>query len=357
MVAILGIIVAFRGDRKRGAIVAALDGLLLLRDRVLIPGQNGIGSFYDAFFGDVGKSPTEVVVNSVRHPTKTWDLANEKDRKTWYFNMFAPWAFVPLLDIRALAVAGGAIFINIVSSFPYTRDYRFHYSAIVVAGSAVATVEAIAWISNRAKQRIPTQVAMLSAVLTAAVVASFALGCAQYSKHYKDGTWPLHADPMMRSGRGGEVGPGPGVGQRRLQHRHAHDPPARGLRVARPLVQRQLGRPRRAPRRPGDGAVPRVGPQVDQRPEQPDGDRALLSDLLSYEFVIVSEDRASWWPSACTHPCIRAVRTLPRASASPASHSTAFNRTCKPPASACTRLDGGRGADLLASSGSSGHTS
>jgi uncharacterized membrane protein len=195
-VAILGLIVAFRGDRKRGAIVAALStAYFFFATRVLIPGQNGIGPFYDAFFGDLGKSPTEVAFNSVRHPTKTWHLANEKDRKNWYFNMLAPWAFAPLLDVRALAVAGGAIFINVVSSFPYTRDYRFHYSAIVVAGAAVATVEAIAWISNRAKQRMPTQVAMLSAVLTAAVVASFALGCAQYSKHYSDGTWPGGADP------------------------------------------------------------------------------------------------------------------------------------------------------------------
>jgi uncharacterized membrane protein len=195
-IAILGIIVAFRGDRKRGAIVAALStAYFFFATRVLIPAENGIGPFYDSFFGDLGKSPTEVAVNSVRHPTKTWHLATEKDRKNWYFNMFAPWAFVPLLDLRALAVAGGAIFINVVSSFPYTRDYRFHYSAIVVAGSAVATVEAIAWISNRARQRIPTQVAMLTAVLTAAVVASFALGCAQYSKHYKDGTWPGGADP------------------------------------------------------------------------------------------------------------------------------------------------------------------
>ena len=102
----------------------------------------------------------------------------QKDRKNWYCNMFAPWAFVPLLDLRVLAVAAATIFVNIVSSFPYTRDYRFHYSAIVVAGCAVATVEAIAWISNRAKQRLATQASMVSVVLVAALVASVTLGCA-----------------------------------------------------------------------------------------------------------------------------------------------------------------------------------
>ena len=40
------------------------------------------------------------------------------------------------------------IAINVLTLFPYTRDYRFHYSALVVAGCAVATVEGIAWLTR-----------------------------------------------------------------------------------------------------------------------------------------------------------------------------------------------------------------
>ena len=359
-IAILGIIVAFRGDRRRGAIVAALStAYFFFATRVLIPGQNGIGPFYDSFFGDLGKSPTEVAFNSVRHPTKTWDLANEKDRKNWYFNMFAPWAFVPLLDLRALAVAGGAIFINIVSSFPYTRDYRFHYSAIVVAGCAVATVEAIAWISNRAKQRIPTQVAMLSAVLTAAVVASFALGCAQYSKHYKDGTWPGDSEPEgCDPGRGREVGPEPGVGQRGLQHGHAHDPPARRVRVPGPVVQHQLGRARRAPRRPGNGAVPRARPDADQRPagqgapggsavrRVPDRVRELGDLVVAKRVRPPARPRGENPPEGSCFARPSLNRFQPNLQAAPERSD-----------SACAGVDGVRVADLLASSGSTGRIS
>ena len=197
-IAVLGVVMWFRGDRRRGTVVAVVSTLyFFFATRVLIPAQNGIGPFYDSFFGDLGKTPTAVVFNSVRHPTKTWNLARQHDRKTWYWNMLAPWAFVPVLDLRALAVAGGAIFINIVSSFPYTRDYRYHYSAIVVAGCAVATVEAIAWISKRSKARIATQSAMVSVVLVAAFMSSLLWGCAFYSHHYHDGTWPLSSDPRV----------------------------------------------------------------------------------------------------------------------------------------------------------------
>ncbi len=197
-IAALGIILVFRGDRRRGAIVAAVSTVyFLFATRVLIPSQNGIGPFYDSFFGDLGKSPTEVVFNSVRHPNKTWRLAEAKDRKNWYWNVLAPWAFVPLLDWRVLAVAAPTIFINVVSSFPYTRDYRFHYSAIVVAGCALATVEAIGWISKRSKYRVLTLTTMVTVVLVAAMIASLTLGCAQYSRHYRDGTWPLQPDPRV----------------------------------------------------------------------------------------------------------------------------------------------------------------
>lgn len=197
-VAVLGLVMLLRGDRRRGAIVAAAStAYFFFATRVLIPAENGIGPFYDSFFGDLGKSPTEVGFNAVRHPTKTWHLATAEDRKTWYWNVLAPWAFAPLLDLRVLAIAAPTIFINVVSSFPYTRDYRFHYSAMVVAGCAVATVEAIAWISNRSKERLATQASMVLVVLVAAVVASVMWGCAQYSQHYRDGTWPLNSDPRV----------------------------------------------------------------------------------------------------------------------------------------------------------------
>jgi uncharacterized membrane protein len=197
-VAALGIIVLFRGDRRRGAIVAAAStAYFFFATRILIPHENGIGPFYDNFFAGLGNSPTEVAYHSIRHPVGTWRLADAKDRKNWYWNVFAPWAFLPLFDVRVLAVALPTIFVNVVSSFPYTRDYRFHYSAIVVAGSALATVEAIAWISKRSKERLATQAAMVATVLVAAAVASVMLGCGPYSRHYRDGTWPLDFDPRV----------------------------------------------------------------------------------------------------------------------------------------------------------------
>ena len=298
---------------------------------MLIPCQNGIGPFYDSFFGDLGKNPTEVVFNSVRHPTKTWNLARQHDRKTWYFNMFAPWAFVPLLDLRMLRGRGRRHLHQHRFLVSVPRDYRFHYSAIVVGGCAVATVEAIAWISNRAKDRLATQASMVSVVLVCALVASYMLGCAPYSRHYEDGAWPLLLDPTA-SGRGAShrIDSDTGVGERGVQHRHAHDPPGEDLRVPGAVVQHQLGGTGRAPRR---SHVRRVS-VAPRRRCSATRDKALLSDLLSSEFVVVSETQTNGQDVLVAkriRPPGRPARRKPprRPVLPPASRSIAFNRAWK----------------------------
>ena len=193
---VLGLILVFRGHRRRGLVVAMLSAAwFLFCTRVLIPWQNGIGPFYDTFFGDLGKSPTEVVYNSIRHPSETWTLATADDRRTWYWKMLAPWGLLPLLDLGALLIAGPMIFVNVLTAFPYTRDYRFHYSALVLCGTAVATVEAIAWISRQARRGFAvTRNALVILVLVTAFVCTRMWGASPLASDY-DSIWPLRSDP------------------------------------------------------------------------------------------------------------------------------------------------------------------
>jgi len=109
--------------------------------------------------------------------------------------MLAPWALLPLLDLRTLVFAAPMIFVDVMSSFPYTRGYMFHYSAIVLVAVAVATVEAIAWISRRARLPSSTRNGLVIVVLVAALLSSIAWGTSPISRQYHRGIWPLHADP------------------------------------------------------------------------------------------------------------------------------------------------------------------
>ena len=198
--AILGLFLIYWGERKRGIITAVISGgWFLFATRALIPFENGVGPFYDSFFGTLGNSPTAVIFNSVRHPTQTWRLASAGDAKSWYWKMWAPWAFVPLLDIRALMFAGPMVFIDIVSSFPYTRNYQLHYSSLVLVASAVATIEAIAWISRRSKDQATTRNALVIVVMVAALLCSISWGASPIARQYHSGIWPLLPDSRAAS--------------------------------------------------------------------------------------------------------------------------------------------------------------
>jgi uncharacterized membrane protein len=287
-VALLGIIIVFNGDRRRGVIVAAAStAYFFFATRVLIPQQNGIGPFYDAFFGDMGKTPTDVIFNSVRHPTKTWKLADTHDRRTWYWNMLAPWAFVPLLDPRVLFVGAAAIFINIVSSFPYTRDYRYHYSAIVVAACALATVEAIAWVSNRATQRLATMASLVTAVVVSALVASVLLGAAPYSHHYHDGTWPLTLD-VRAAIKQKAVKSVPKNASASVAYNIDTHMTHRDQIYEFPVPWCNINWGVRGEKLDDPAEVQYL--LLDRQLVQDPRDQALLKDLLSHEFAIVSDD-------------------------------------------------------------------
>ncbi len=188
----IGLLVAVRGNRKIGIITfAASLAWYTIATRVIIPLSNGIGPFYDSFFGDLGKNPVEVGTHLATHPGEAADLATRHDRVDYYEMMFAPVAFLPLLAIPTLLIAGPMLAVNVFSSFPYTREIRYHYSALVLVGIILATVEAIAWVAVKKPGLVRFLVGLVVATSLAATVA---WGPSPISVKYHSGIWPLQSD-------------------------------------------------------------------------------------------------------------------------------------------------------------------
>jgi uncharacterized membrane protein len=187
---IMGLLVAWRGDRKIGfGISAASLAWYVVATRLVIPWQNGIGPFYDSFFGTLGNNPLEVAVNVVRGPRATFKIVWQRDRLVYSWKMLAPVALVPLISPSTFAVAFPMVAVNLLSSFPYTRNPQFHYSALVLVGVMIATVEGVA--------RLPTieaRRAVVAVVLAASVVTTIAWGPSPVGREYRRGWWPLDSD-------------------------------------------------------------------------------------------------------------------------------------------------------------------
>jgi uncharacterized membrane protein len=189
--AVMGLLIAWRGRRKIGAIVFAVSvAWYVLATRVVIPLSNGIGPFYDTFFGGLGKSPTEVVGHVVTHPGEALDLATRGDRVSYYEMMFSPMAFVPLLALPVLLIAGPMLAVNVLSSFPYTREIRYHYASLVLVGLILATVEAIAGVT----QRVGARRFLVALVVAASLATAVAWGPSPIGTKYHTGIWPLQSD-------------------------------------------------------------------------------------------------------------------------------------------------------------------
>lgn len=190
--AVIGVLIYLRSDRRIGMITAAASvAWFVVSTRFLMPlWLGGLRPFYDSYFGDFGNSAGEVVRNVASRPSKAWDLATAKDRVSYYRMMFLPVAFVPFASPGTLMIAVPMLTVNVLTSFPYAREIRYHYAALVLAGIILATVEGVARMgANPGFRRF--LVGLLAATSLATTVA---WGPSPMSVKYRSGLWPLTED-------------------------------------------------------------------------------------------------------------------------------------------------------------------
>jgi uncharacterized membrane protein len=190
---VIGLLIALRGDRRIGFGVSLCSlGWYVVATRVVIPWQNGIGPFYDSFFGTLGTTPSGVAYNVFRHPGAAWDVVRHHDRLEYLWRMLGPLAFVPLLSPSTFAIAVPMLAVDLLTSFPYARDAHFHYSALVLVGFMIATVEGVA--------RLPTiqiRRALVGMIVATSLLATVTWGPLPISREYHKGWWPLQSDPRQ----------------------------------------------------------------------------------------------------------------------------------------------------------------
>jgi uncharacterized membrane protein len=205
-IVMLGVVLADRDGRRRrpggwrfGAGVA-VSGVawFVICTRVILPGLNHVGPFYDEFFGDLGDSPAAIAKTTVTDPGKVWDHLDAADWDHYVRGIVGPFGYTPLAA-PAIAVLGlPQLGINLLASQYFVYDLRYHYVALPLTAAALASVEGVAWLARRARRyaRVVT-VVCAAVVLVSALGATHAKGLTEFGARYDDGYWPADHDPRQ----------------------------------------------------------------------------------------------------------------------------------------------------------------
>ena len=143
----LGALVALRGDRRRGlataalAVGSALAGMyLLMKSLIGVPTRNG----WRIPFGGV----TGFIKETFTNPTNVIRYLRSEGRLMYWWKMFAPFALVSLAAPEVAMVSALVLISNTVSNFWYQFHIEYHYSLIAVPALLIASVVAVARLSQ-----------------------------------------------------------------------------------------------------------------------------------------------------------------------------------------------------------------
>ena len=184
----LGVAVAVRFSPRKGA-WTALVGVtwFVVCTRVVIPHYDGgQTAFYASFFPGLGHSLPQVLATIARHPSRLYRPMAHHDRHTYYVQLLAPVAFLPVVGGWSAALVGlPQLVVNTTSVIGYAYSIKFHYSSMVLVGVWLATVESM----GRRARRLPTRGALVALLLAAALAGNVAWSPSPLSVHYRDGEW------------------------------------------------------------------------------------------------------------------------------------------------------------------------
>jgi uncharacterized membrane protein len=161
VIGMLGIAWLFRslfvrkGERSKSDMLAAAAtivaglGWFMLCSRVLIPAALGSDAFYiDHFYAQYGSSMSEVAVHLATHPNTMISLAAKPQARTYLIDLFGPLGFVPLLGAPLLGSVPQLV-ATVAADSQYVRDVRFQYTALLIPGMMLATIDGVAWAVRR----------------------------------------------------------------------------------------------------------------------------------------------------------------------------------------------------------------
>ena len=188
-VAVLGIILAFRGERRIGLWTLGLAVVwFVVAYGIAMPHFNGGTNHAGTFYGELGDSPTDIARTMLTEPDVIIDRLTNNDALGYARDLLAPFGFLPLLSPLVL-IGVPQFFANVLTNANFFWDIRFHYTSVILAALALACVEGIARLRRTSWRRFAVGFTAACALAT-----SVAWGISPIGTQYRTGYWPLQGN-------------------------------------------------------------------------------------------------------------------------------------------------------------------
>lgn len=162
----LGIYVALRHDRRVGRTTCLISVAAMAANLWwILPMFNEVGSLnaWRVPFGGLGG----LIRTALFHPGKLINYTS-KDGRPWYlWQMLSPFALLPLLAPRVLLIGLAPLAANVLSTFSYQYNIRYHYGTLILPVLVASTVFAVAQLRSMAGRRIAVGVIAAASLVTA----------------------------------------------------------------------------------------------------------------------------------------------------------------------------------------------
>ncbi len=207
----LGLYYVVRNRRRIGAylVVGGLTWFVIF-GAILVPHEAGGKTVYGGLYGDLGETSAQVAKTGILHPDRIVRRLADNQAGSYVRDLIAPTGFTPLAAPGALLIGLPQAAVNLLTLADFTRDLRYHYSAIPLASTGIAMVEGLAGIYRRRQAwgRAANGVAG-----AAALTATFVWGLSPLGLRYDTGYWPLRptADREVREQSLRLIGPNDAV--------------------------------------------------------------------------------------------------------------------------------------------------
>jgi uncharacterized membrane protein len=178
-VAMLGVVLALRGNRKNGAITLVVGvAYYYFCTKVVLPHFTPAGPFYSEVLGNLGDTPFALAKTALFHPTRFTDQFQAAHWYRYPRDLAQPYAFTSFFSWPGLLLAFPQVVLNLLTKHSYAWSIRWHYVAMPTVGFTIASIEGVANLRRIFERLRGSHRQLAASVIAAGAIAAVAVGIA-----------------------------------------------------------------------------------------------------------------------------------------------------------------------------------